>query len=332
MVTYVLDICTRYTYGITASYNYYSISSIFLLITRRFRRCEVSSWLSPETMPPNIAPDGSPITAFSDRAAVGRLVLKERAAAIAHNASARAALIVYHDVHTSSSTGASNPLPAWARSAQRISLALSAVLRTVLYTNLANDQLDGAFSRVVHADLLKLSGMQDVAPRAMCGLKIAALLHGWREAVLPEEVLMLDADIAVLQPRPLLRMFAPLAFYDVAAVMEGYSRGWDGKDTAVRDDSLATAPDPAWFGWEVNTGVIALHRRAAWFVRLWAAEFRAGLPLYSKLTGAYLPCSSSRRPPPTGGRQTRSGLPVIAAYVMFEASAVPRPLRDSFHP
>ena len=34
-------------------------------------------------------------------------------------------------------------------------------------------------------------------------------------------------------------MFAPLTHFDVAAVMEGYSRGWDGKDTSVRDDVTA---------------------------------------------------------------------------------------------
>lgn len=96
---------------------------------------------------------------------------------------------------------------------------------------------------------------------------------------------MLDADVAVLHATPLLRFFAPLAHYDAAAVMEGLSRGWDGRDTTARDDSIALPPDPAGLGWEVNTGVIALRRRAAWFVQLWAAEYRAGLQLYSKLSG-----------------------------------------------
>jgi|EP00326_Haptolina_ericina_P004440 hypothetical protein len=134
-------------------------------------------------------------------------------------------------------------------------------------------------------DLLQLSGMKNVPLRAMCGLKVSAVLHGWRSALLPEEVIMLDADIVVLNPIQLLRMFAPLSHYDAAGVMEGYSRGWDGSDTSRRDDSIAQAPDPAGGGWEVNTGVLAIRRQAEWFVQLWAAEFHARLAVYSKLTG-----------------------------------------------
>ena len=178
--------------------------------------------------------------AFSDRAAHARLVAQEHAAAAAHNASSRAALIVYHDLRAAQSA----TLQPWARSALRIAEALEPVLQTVLYTNLEDPRLNRGFRRVVRMDLLKLSGMHDVPPRAMCGLKITALLHGWQHSILPEQVLMLDADVVVLHARPLLRMFAPLAHYDVAAVMEGYSRGWNGKDTSVRDDSLAAPPDP----------------------------------------------------------------------------------------
>ena len=38
-------------------------------------------------------------------------------------------------------------------------------------------------------------------------------------------------------------------------------------------------------GWEVNSGVLAVRQKAAWFVRLWADEVRAGLRTYSMLTG-----------------------------------------------
>ncbi|KAL1524652.1 hypothetical protein AB1Y20_019539 [Prymnesium parvum] len=210
-------------------------------------------------------------------------VRRERAAAMAHNASNRAALIVYHELHPTPTPA--GPLPPWARSAQRTASRLAPLLRTVLYTNAQDERLRRGFHRVVTIDLLGLARLRHVAPRALCGLKIFALLHGWSAGELPAEVLLLDADTVVLEPRLLLRMFAPLAHYDAAGVMEGYSRGWDGKDTARRDDSLATAPDPSAFGWEVNTGVLAIRRRAQWFVRRWADEFRDGLPLYSKLSG-----------------------------------------------
>lgn len=72
---------------------------------------------------------------------------------------------------------------------------------------------------------------------------------------------------------------------DLAGVMEGMSRGWDGRDPNVRNDSLAVAPDAAGLGWEVNSGVLAVRKQAEWLVQLWAAEFRAGIGLYSRLTG-----------------------------------------------
>ena len=63
---------------------------------------------------------------YADRVSHVKLVAAERPV---HNASGRAALIVYHDVHTAS---AADSLPPWARSAQRIALALSRVLQVVL--------------------------------------------------------------------------------------------------------------------------------------------------------------------------------------------------------
>ncbi len=176
---------------------------------------------------------------------------------------------------------------------------LSAPLRTVLMTNSADRRIDGKpFDRVVRVDLLRLSGlgvMRGVArsprtstdSRAACGLKMHALLHGWAAspALLPDQVLLLDHDVAVLRPRVLLRMFDPLQHYDLAGVMEGMSRGWDGSDPNARNDTLASAPDPAGRGWELNTGVIAVRREARWLVELWAAEFAAGLGLYRHLTG-----------------------------------------------
>ena len=80
-------------------------------------------------------------------------------------------------------------------------------------------------------------------------------------------------------------MLEPLFHYDLTGVMEGRSRGWDGRDPNQRNDSLARAPDPAGRGWEVNSGVMGLRRQAAWFVKLWQAEFHSGIDLYGRLTG-----------------------------------------------
>lgn len=217
---------------------------------------------------------------FGDRSAHARLVALERERHI--SGSSAAAVIAYHET-VPSRDGA---LPVWARAAQRVATALAGILGTVLFTN-SRASLDGApFSRVVHVDLLQLARWDGaVSPRALCGLKMTAVLHGWSIGALPEHVLMLDHDIVVIRPRAVLAMFDPLVYYDLAGVMEGLSRGWDGRDPNQRNDSLAAPPDPAGRGWEVNSGALAIRRRAEWFVRLWAAEFRAGLPTYSRLTG-----------------------------------------------
>ena len=217
--------------------------------------------------------------AFVDRSAHARLVALERRTP----ASSSAAVIAYHELVPPRDAGT---LPVWARAAQRVAGALAGILGTVLFTN-SRAALDGPpFSRVVHADLLQLAGWgPSVAPRALCGLKITAVLHGWSIGALPEHVLMLDHDLVVVRPRAVLGMFEPLAHYDLAGVMEGMSRGWDGKDPNQRNDSLATPPDPAGRGWEVNSGVLAIRKQAEWLVKLWAAEFRAGLATYSRLTG-----------------------------------------------
>ena len=98
-------------------------------------------------------------------------------------------------------------------------------------------------------------------------------------------MLLLDLDAAVLRPRQLLSFFAPLSHYDLVGVMEGFSRGWDGTDTARRNDSLAVPPDPTGRGWEVNTGVLAVRKQAAWLVGKWGEEFTQRIELYSRLTG-----------------------------------------------
>ena len=102
---------------------------------------------------------------------------------------------------------------------------------------------------------------------------------------MPAQVLLLDLDAAVLRPRQLLSFFAPLSHYDLVGVMEGFSRGWDGTDTARRNDSLAAPPDPTGRGWEVNTGVLAVRKQAAWLVGKWGEEFTQRVELYSRLTG-----------------------------------------------
>ena len=98
-------------------------------------------------------------------------------------------------------------------------------------------------------------------------------------------MLLLDLDAAVLRPRQLMSFFAPLSHYDLVGVMEGFSRGWDGTDTARRNDSLAAPPDPTGRGWEVNTGVLAVRKQAAWLIGKWGEEFSQRVELYSRLTG-----------------------------------------------
>ena len=232
---------------------------------------------------------GDKEAAYADRAAHARLVAQERST---DASPAGAAVIAYHEMPAAlRASRISATLPPWARAAQRVATALVGVLPTVLVTNSEAAQLrqqggQQPFSRVVHADLLQLAGLAStVPPRALCGLKVTAVLHGWRLGVLPDRVLMLDHDLVVFRPTVLPRMLDPLAHYDLAGVMEGMSRGWDGRDSNVRNDSLATAPDPAGRGWEVNTGCLAVRRQAEWLLKLWASEFRHGIATYSHLTG-----------------------------------------------
>ena len=227
---------------------------------------------------------------YADRAAFSRLVALEHGAS--RDVSDAAALIAYHDRLPGGDTARASPsssaaaLPPWARAAQRIASTLHGVLPTVLITNAQLPTSSLAFSRVIRANLLQLSRLDpSIPPRAMCGLKLTALLHGWQLGALPERVLLLDHDVIVLQPQLLTRMLDPLRFYDLSGVMEGLSRGWDGRNPNQRNDSLALAPDAAGRGWEVNTGVLGVRKQAEWFVRLWEDEFRAGARLYSRLTG-----------------------------------------------
>lgn len=220
--------------------------------------------------------------AFADRRAHDRLVALEHRESLSPARDA-AAVIAYHELKSPAHGG---ELPQWARAAQRVASTLLGLLPTVLFTNSRAALSSPPFRRVVSVDLLELSGLgKSVPPRAMCGLKITAILHGWSIGVLPSRVLMLDHDVVVMKPQALLRIFAPLSHYDLAGVMEGMSRGWDGKDPNQRNDSLASAPDPAGGGWEVNSGVLAIRRQAEWLLKLWAAEFKAGIATYSQLTG-----------------------------------------------
>ena len=220
-------------------------------------------------------------SAFADRAAFARLAALDYKSAMASSSNS-AALIAYHETKppTTSNT------PPWARSASRIASSLRGVLPTFLFTNSHSLPNGPPFKQVVSADLLTLSKLGSrIPPRALCGLKITALLHGWSLGLLPERVLVLDHDLVIFRPQSLRRALEPLAFYDIAGVMEGLSRGWDGRDPNKRNDSLAQAPDPAGRGWEVNSGVLGVRRQAKWLVELWQAEFRRGLHTYSLLTG-----------------------------------------------
>jgi hypothetical protein len=220
---------------------------------------------------------------YGDRAAFDRLVRLERTIDVAKGS---AAMIAYHDA--APAPHAHNVLAPWVRAASNVASKLLGVLPTVLVTSSQDSHYltTPPFSRVLRADLLALSGLGPAVPaRALCGLKITALLHGWAVGALPERVLVLDHDIIIIRPRSLLRMLDPLSHYDFAGVMEGLSRGWDGSDPNVRNDSLASAPDPAGRGWEVNSGVLAIRRQAAWVVKLWQAEFASGVRLYQRLTG-----------------------------------------------
>lgn len=204
-------------------------------------------------------------------------------------ANSSAALFVRHELSVAATDAA--PLRAAARAAT--ALRRGAGLASVLVSNMPLAAVGAAigssepFERVMQRDLVQQMGWSATTrPRALCGLKIVALLAGWREGWLPMRVLLLDTDVVVLRPREFVdAVFAPLAAYDMAGVFEGYSRGWDGRDSAARDDSLATPSDGAGRGWEVNTGVLAVRRDAAWLVQAWADEFFQHISRYALLTG-----------------------------------------------
>ena len=166
------------------------------------------------------AQDPATAEGFGDRAAHARLVALERdrnrkyddAAALItyHETTAIATTTTGHRRHDGSSS--SSTLPPWARAAERIALALTGLLPTVLATNSQDVRLrTPPFSRVLRVDLLKLSGLDSAVPaRAMCGLKITALLHGWQTGALPARTLVLDHDVILLRPRQLVHMLDPL--------------------------------------------------------------------------------------------------------------------------
>jgi hypothetical protein len=176
--------------------------------------------------------------AFADRKAASRLVALERRVSQATSA----AMIAYHQP-TQQRLTTSSTLPPWLRAAQRVAQSLLSVLPTVLMTNSkALGHNVAPFSRVEHVDLLKLSRLGDhVPPRALCGLKMTALLHGWQHGVLPERVLQLDHDLVVVRPAALLQMLEPLAYYDFAGVMEGMSRGWSVPGVACTARACCTS-------------------------------------------------------------------------------------------
>jgi hypothetical protein len=172
---------------------------------------------SPSVNP--LVPGMSGTEGFGDRAAHARLVELERRRSRKYDDAA--ALITYHERsssgHASRARGGSAnglPLPAWARAAERVAAALVGVLPTVLATNNHDARLSRPpFSRTLHVDLLQLSGLHNAVPaRAMCGLKISALLYGWRTEALPARVLLLDHDVIIQRPQQLLRMLDPLHY------------------------------------------------------------------------------------------------------------------------
>ena len=199
--------------------------------------------------------------------------------------SGRAALFVHHAVDGPSASSSSPP--AWAAAASRAAGRLDGVLPAVLVANRPPAATLPNFARVVRLDVVSVHNLTLPTRRALCGVKIFALLEGWERGFLPPRVLLLDLDAFVLRPRALLALFAPLSNnYDMVGVMEGYSHGWEDGGGGDRDGSpLPTPPDPAGRGWELNTGVVAVRREAVWLVRKWADEFKSRTKLYSMLTG-----------------------------------------------
>lgn len=181
------------------------------------------------------------MSSYQDRRAHSRLVARERASSLAHNASSRAALIAYHDTRAPPSL--SNPLPPWARSAQRIALALTPILRTVLYTNLADGRLDGPFDLIVRTDLLQLARVRDLPPRALCGLKTFALLHGWKTGRSSMISVLLASGHASINMTAHIRTESHGAHKPVVAL------SWHSfpvHQTFTRMFSLSLAPDAGW--------------------------------------------------------------------------------------
>jgi hypothetical protein len=125
----------------------------------------------------------------------------------------RSALIAFHNLQAH--RGAQHELPDWAVAAHRSATALAGVLPVVLMTNspfAADPRVAGPFHRAVRVDLLKsgwTSGL-DLGGRlrALCGLKIHALLHGWERGIVGPQVLRHSAPRTRLAT-PRLRLYAP---------------------------------------------------------------------------------------------------------------------------
>jgi hypothetical protein len=125
----------------------------------------------------------------------------------------RSALIAFHNLQAH--RGAQHELPDWAVAAHRSATALAGVLPVVLMTNspfAADPRVAGPFHRAVRVDLLKsgwTSGL-DLGGRlrALCGLKIHALLHGWERGIVGPQVLRHSAPRTRLAT-PRLRFYAP---------------------------------------------------------------------------------------------------------------------------
>lgn len=150
-----------------------------------------------------------------------------------------------------------------------------------LFTNLKTIDPDirANIFRVYYVDLLKDAKLDEVIERTGdtkfgFATKAQSLLTGWDLGVLPDKVLHLDVDIILLstsERRNLYNLFEPLKFYDMAAVMEGYS-------TSLTDPLKGT---PAvGMGWEINTGVFATRKSSRGLLEKWIEAFRDSPELF----------------------------------------------------
>lgn len=138
--------------------------------------------------------------------------------------------------------------------------------------------------RAYLVDLMRESGLDKLYEQTKdalygFGVKPQALLSGWAWGVLPEKVLLLDIDIVLMSRQKIWNLHAmlePLRFYDVAGVMEGY---------AVPQTPPGQVPQLVYeavgYGWELNTGALALNQSAMGLLQQWIECFKRTSLRYS---------------------------------------------------